>query len=950
MYRHYSSVILAAITVLFALGCSGGGGSPVMPDTGITGQATPTSNYQALLGLYEIELDGTNGTANVIPVRGPSFQVNVVKFLQPPSGNPANLGVSINADGTDILNGIFDLDISITHPFPGSNIRGFDVRGIVLGDKGTQLSDFDYEVSYPKPTELRLLNADGYTRWWNAVEFLTPGLFGYTPTVLGSGNPKATVNGYKYFCDGLEADAPMTIDPETRGTFSTENGGGDPNTLARQYVIRFPLVGGFPQVRFRYAICASFASPEPGTTPPAPVEAFGLEANCPEPYQISVVTLPSSTAYYTVSGSGGDLVFQFEIWDWQATENPDGVEDEIGLVRMESPTLWEGLIDPFSNSEPVASSGPTSSAWMVEIEDVTPTASLQDIFITVQSADPTSYAPPMPGAGIYPGGAVLSAFHLITLDLPGNSPPTIGPIFGPDKYVVGTQLTYTLSSMDDLQDGPNLTVEWDFDSDGIFEDDEDGSNTNMTGKYTFLEDTTYFARCRVYDTAMAYSESNVITVEPLSLPFIDPMDSTTEGLWTVENGIFETHTATLEWNVQDDHWSTKDPVLSQYQDYMNTTLISPIIPAGVEDTVTITVTHRYSTESCCDDGMVYYRKNSGSWTSLTSTFADISPGHPDYIDTVMEISDLEPGDYFEIGFAWDTDSSINYYLGWDITHVTVIDNKPPVIDSIIGPSSVDSLGPWQYSVSVTDLDGIGSYMWSVEPDGVTPVYDDPGDSAGSISVTFPADGKFDICIEVTDAGDPPLSSTFGPFDVTVFFEITDAFFSDDFITDTGAWTYTGGSDVSYQDFWHIDTFESWLSNVGPDGCYSESADTTIEKTASRDITFPIDTNDTNLRILHQLDVESGGSSTQPFDGQWVTLDGTVISPSYGFLYDDHDGDWAHGYFHGDSGGLGTSTFELGNGYNDGTAHTLTFHSLSSDTTTNCGPGWQIDLVEIWVID
>jgi len=943
MYRGYFALFILATGLITTFGCSSGNGITA-PDP--TGQVTPQRPYasQALLGLYTLEIDASSGEVDVVPLRGPDFQINVVKFLQPPSGNPANLGVILNPDGTDVSKGIFDLDILITHPFPGTNMRGFDVRGIVMGDKGTQLSDFDYDVQYPKPTELRLLNPDGYTRWWNATEFLTPGLFGYTPTIMGSGNPKATVNGFKYFADDLAADDPFLLDPETRGTFSTQTPSGDPNTLSRNFVIQFPLVGGVPQMKFRYAICASFSPPEPGTTPPAPIEAFGLEANCPEAYQLSVSMLPSSTAYWTSTGSGGDLLLQIEIADWQAAENPDGLPGEIGLVRLESPTLWTGLKDPIASGTPVAATIPNASAWQVEIENVTPMDEYQDIFLTVQSADPTTYEPPIPGGGIYPGGAVLSAYQLYTVKMPGNSAPEIGDIYGPLKYVEGVTLTYTLTSMTDIQDGPNLTVKWDFNDDGIFEDDEDGSDTNKKGTYTFIGDTTFYVKCRVYDTAQAYTESNELAVEPMSLPFIDPMDGTTEALWTVQNGLFGIHSASLQWQVSGDHWSTGDG--SAYQDYMDTALVSPIIPTGLEDTVTVIISHRYVSESGYDTCTVYYRKNSGSWIALSPMWSGTSSGFPSYQDTMLEITGVTDGDYIELAFNFNTDSSV-YYYGWDITNLMVMDNKPPVIEGIYGPSSVDSLGPWTYTTVATDMDGIASYMWSVEPDGSTPVYDDPGDGMSSIDVTFPADGKFDIAVQVTDAGDPPLQDSFGPFDVTVFFTIADAFYSEHFDLDNPDWTYTGGSgDGAPQDFWHFEIPSSFITNVGIDGCYAETLVTPTEKTASVDITIPVDTDELRLRFLHRLGTESGGGSL-PYDGQWVTLDGDVLQATYGFLTTDDFGAWPHQYFVGYTDAFETSTFILGTGYSDGGTHTLTLHSLSIDTYTNCGEGWDIDLIEMW---
>jgi len=944
MYRGYISLVTIIFALVIVLGCSKGGDitspNPIQDKTA----ARPNAN-QTMLGLYTIEIDGNTGQIDVIPHRGPDFQVNVVKYLQPPSGDPSNLGVLLNPDGTDISEGIFDLDIFITHPFTGTNLRGFDVRGIVMGEKGTQLSQFDHDVQYPKPTELRLLNADGYTRWWNETEFPTPGLFGYTPTILGSGDPKATVNGYKYFSDDLTADDPMLLDPESRGTFSTQTPSGDPNTLSRNFVIRFPMVGDFPRVKFRYAICASFAAPHPDSIPPAEVDDFDLNANCPEAYQLSISMLPNSTAYWTSTQGGGDLILNIEIADWQAVENPEGISGEIASVRLESPTLWDGLKDPIASGTPIDATIPNASAWQVEIENVTPTDEFQDVFLIVQSADPTSYAPPVPDGGISPGAALLSAYHLYTMRLPGNSEPIIGDIYGPTKYVDGATLTYTLSSMTDLQDGSNLTVKWDFDNDGIFEDDLDGSDTNMEGRYLFTGDGTYYVQCRVYDLVMEYTDSNIIEVVPLTLPFDDPMDATTETLWTVQNGLFDIHSATLEWHVDGDHWATGQG--GSYQDEMNTTLISPVFPAGQEDTVQIYIDHRYTSEGFLDYGRVMYKLNGGSWTSLSPEYSGSSPGFPDYIETILELGGLEHGDYFQLGFAWDTDYSVNYYNGWDITRVRVMDNKPPIIEDIFGPAAVDSQGPWAYTTVATDIDGIDTYMWSVEPEGVSPIYDDPGDGVGHNDITFEATGNFDIFVEVTDLGDPPLSATFGPYSVTVFFQIEDAFFTDHFEIETGDWWYTGGtSDGAHQEFWNIDTPFSYLTNVGEDGCYAETDDIPTEKTASVNITIPISSDEVRFRMLHRLGTESGGGS-QPFDGQWVTLDGTVIEPSFGFLTTDDGGEWPFGYFVGETNGFETSTFVLGTGYNDGNTHMLTFHSLSTDTATNCGEGWDIDLVEMW---
>ncbi len=941
--------LIALITmVLSAVGCSSVHQVPVIPNVDASGTDTDTHAGQVLLGLYEIDIDPVSGGATAIPIRVAQFQVNVVRFLQPPAGDPTSLSIRINTDGTSLSEGLIDLDVSITHPFPGTNIRGFDVRGIVLGERGTRVSDFDHEATYPAEDEMRLLNADGYTRWWNAAEFLTPGLFGYTPTILGFGDPTATINGYKYFCDGLDRDDPLELDIETRGTFSTRNVLGDPNKLTRRYVIQFPMEGTNPVIRFRYAICASFLPPDPPHAPPAPVDAYPIEANCPEAYQVSMSVDPSSTAYYLPSMAGGDLVLNVEVFDWQALENPDGVVAEIDHIALESPTMWDGVVDAASAGVPSPTGNPTSSVWQVDIRDVTPTGLEQEVFVTVTSADPTSYAPPISGP-IYPGEAVLSAYHLFNIRISDNSPPEIGEIFGPDKYVHDRALTFTLTSAFDMQDGPNVTIKWDMDGDRDFEDDEDGYDNNFRGTYTFTGiGETYEVQCRVYDTQGGYSDSNILLVEPISLPYIDPMDYSTQYNWQVVNGIFGSHMSDLEWNVQDDHWSTSSAETGYYDDYMDTTLICPKLPGSERGKVTICFSHRFNTEPGFDLVSVWYRINRGPWEPTSFVHSGLSDDYPEYTHWSFTLTNLYEDDVFDVGFAFSADSVSSTFAGWDITDFMALDNEPPDVGEIEGPSTVESQGPWTYSVAATDIDGIDTCMWSVEPYGVEPVYDDPGDGEGHIEITFPSDGRFDIWVQVTDLGDPPLSAESGPYTVTVFTLSDDPFFRDHFDEDTGAWTYTGGiDDGSYQDFWHIEAAESFLSNVGPDDCYAETDRQPIEKTASVEIAFPTSTDDAGLKLIHRLEVESGGG-TGPHDGQWVTLDGELVEPSHGFLYYDNEGIWDHGYFVGNTDGWVSSTFLLGAEYNDGATHILTVHSLSDDTHDNCTDGWQIDLVELWL--
>jgi hypothetical protein len=667
---------------------------------------------------------------------------------------------------------------------------------------------------------------------------------------------------------------------------------------------------------------------------------------------------PESTIYYNPSQAGGDLLLKIGIYDWQALENPAGIGGEVNDVWLESPTLFPNPIELFSNGTLLMSENQTASVWEIEITDVTPESNSDEILISARSKDPTTYAPP--GISIYPGAAVLSGYSLFTLDIPENTPPEVGKIKGPNKYAPGVSLEYKIGKATDIQDGPNVFIDWDFDGDGIFADDEDGSNTDKSGSYAFPGPGEYTIQCRVTDTIGAYTDSETFMVSPISIPYIDNMDSGTAGLWTVENGLFGTHDPSppLEWNQQEDFWGSGDPTSPNYSNYMNTMLQSPVIPAGTMDTATLQISHRYDTESGFDSGQIYYKLNGGPWTVMSGIFEGTSPGYPAFQNWTYEVGGLSEGDLLQFGFQFESDSSVATYDGWDVTYFQIIDNQPPEITEIQGPTTPDTLGPIAYTTVATDLDGIASYMWSLESSGTPPVYDDPGDSMGHFDAYFPADGNYWIEVEVTDAGDPPLSATFGPYEVSVFSINDNAFYQEDFSSDTGDWAYAGGlGDGSYQDFWHIDLGMEELSNLGADDCYAEHSGIdppleTIEKKASVSIIFPDSTVETHLKLVHTVNGEPGGG-VQPYDGQWVTLDGNVIDPTFGYLYSDNGGSWPHGYFSGDSGFNVISTWVLGTDYNDGLPHTLTFHQYSSDTTSNCYPpysGWQVTYIEAWLFE
>ena len=205
---------------------------------------------------------------------------------------------------------ILDVDIGLRNPYLGLNqFTGFDVSGIVF-THGSLAGFNDPDIVMCGEGDTRLLNADGYSRWWNPSEFPHgDSIFGYTDGMLGTPSGSAdfncSINGYKYFADGLEPDDPLTlIDISNRGLFSA----GQKNV--RHYTI--DLSGG---LIFNYAIDACWKKPV-GSPPYAVPEDFPPAANRSEAWNIAF-TEQSNTLYYEESTgvSGGELILQVDVYD-----------------------------------------------------------------------------------------------------------------------------------------------------------------------------------------------------------------------------------------------------------------------------------------------------------------------------------------------------------------------------------------------------------------------------------------------------------------------------------------------------------------------------------------------------------------------------------------------------------------------------------------------------------
>ncbi|MFH1675479.1 MAG: hypothetical protein ABIC40_00540, partial [bacterium] len=400
--------LISSISMIILLfGCSSGRTSdPLIPDSqtgkGSGGSIEPGLNH-SLLGYYSFIIDPENNGIEIIPLRETMLHLNALRFLEPPP--PFKIITSgFTFDGEKA-----DLDVKLVHPFPGlTKYTGFDVCGIVI-TSGSISGFSDPDIVVAGEGDTHLINADGLTRWWNPREFphnsSTP-VFGYIDGVKGvpdsKANFSATLNGYKYFADGLSKDdSVVNIPLEKRGMFSA----GASNT--RHYTI--DMSGGFV---FNYAVDACWYPPikEPVTGP----ESFSESANREEPWLVEADNETNTFWFDTATGtSGGELGLDIHCYDWfHADQN---------TVRVESP----GNFDPITSTVPIGGNS-VYSTYHVDIAN--PTLSSPDpITVWISAEADVGYQ------GILPGKPTAAYMVPFTVDVGELTPG--GLIWSPEKVI-----------------------------------------------------------------------------------------------------------------------------------------------------------------------------------------------------------------------------------------------------------------------------------------------------------------------------------------------------------------------------------------------------------------------------------------------------------------------------------------------------------------------------------
>ena len=300
-------IVLMVVTIF---GCSQGS-SPMIPvePVGSELSADAIESTHVLWGLWQFVCDPDSGTVDIVPRRYSDLHLNALRFLEPPAG----LYLSLESP-PQFTGNVLDIDIGLRHPFLGlPQFTGFDVCGILISC-GSVTGFDDPDIIMKGEGDTRLTNADGYTRWWNPDEFpYNSGqpIYGYQDGLLGMSDDEAdynaTLNGYKYFADSLDAlESPWDTEVDLRGMFAA----GQKNV--RHYTIE--MDEGFV---FNYAIDANWKSCGLPPSQIEPPDSFAPEANRPEAWAVSITEIENTLYFEESTGiGGGELNLQLNVYDW----------------------------------------------------------------------------------------------------------------------------------------------------------------------------------------------------------------------------------------------------------------------------------------------------------------------------------------------------------------------------------------------------------------------------------------------------------------------------------------------------------------------------------------------------------------------------------------------------------------------------------------------------------
>ena len=151
-----------------------------------------------LWGFYQVYFDPAKLKYEVVPLRQAEGHWNALRWLEQGLCTDCFRIAHVEPSGT----GTLLVQIAIKHPFPSPNVTGFDVRGIAMFAGSHSFPEAGLITSDMDAGEGEVVNADGYTRLYNpSTEGAGPGgLQGYIKGKFGTVSyPNSDLNAYKRF-------------------------------------------------------------------------------------------------------------------------------------------------------------------------------------------------------------------------------------------------------------------------------------------------------------------------------------------------------------------------------------------------------------------------------------------------------------------------------------------------------------------------------------------------------------------------------------------------------------------------------------------------------------------------------------------------------------------------------------------------------------------------------
>lgn len=451
--------VLTILIALILIGCMTGSREPVTglemsPDVQSVAQAMQASNTH-LWGYFDVYVDVEREEIEAVISRTAMATVNVVPFL---NLHPEDLFFDILSMWPSPDYWDMDVNITITHPIPGkTQYNAYDIRGVLIGE-GSGTFEYDSDLHYPvEGTDQFLFNADGYTRWFNPTEFTEPGICGYKEGVYATDDylPGATVNPYKYYANGLSATGDLwefITATNNNGVFASSA------SNVRRYQIRFPRPD--PSLKFGYAVLADWAGAQPDDHPSNAPEAVGV-----------TVDIIDDVYYQDETYNGGTLILDVSVFGWY--QQPSSIYIESTVLSSMHELTPEEMI-PVNDDWDV-------STYHVEIPADNVQGDEDNEYWIICAYDDWNYhneyqVPNLTGDDLL---AAFFRFDLFVADESYQSPPVCDLEVAtemPFEGYMNAPVTFDATGSYDPDDPDRvLTYQWDFNGNGIFDEDPEDS-------------------------------------------------------------------------------------------------------------------------------------------------------------------------------------------------------------------------------------------------------------------------------------------------------------------------------------------------------------------------------------------------------------------------------------------------------------------------------------------